>query len=59
LQAAAAIAVAADAVAGAPLLFLFADASVLFLAEALNIVAAKGWGSRLRKKAAAQCLLHR
>lgn len=38
---AAAVAIVDAAAAGAPLLFLFAEASLLFLAEALNIAAAK------------------
>jgi hypothetical protein len=55
----AAAAAAAGAAAGAPLLFLFAEASLLFLTEALSIAAAKGWDARLRKKIGALWLLHR
>ena len=47
-----------DAAAGAPLLFLFAAASLLFLAEALNIAAAKVWGAR-RGRRMELCRLHR
>jgi hypothetical protein len=50
---------AANTAAEAPLLFLIAATSLLFLAEALNIVAAKGWGAQQGRRIGAASLLHR